>query len=466
MIKIEVETALGDAQLQQNLTRTLGKARHSRDEAVREIPNWEELRQYARDVKLHTLSRLGDYLEQLERAVVAQGGQVVWAETGEEAVRFILDLARSRGVRSAVKGKSMATEEIHLNAALSQAGVEPVETDLGEYIVQLTGETPFHLVAPALHLSRQQIGRLFVEKLGMEPTEDAEQITLRARRLLRQQFLAAGMGITGVNFAVAETGTLVVVENEGNGRLTASLPEIYVAVMGIEKVIPRLQDLAVFLTLLPRSATGQKMTSYVNLLNGPRRPGELDGPGEFYLVLLDNGRSRVLEDPYLRQTLACIRCGACLNACPVYERIGGHAYGSTYQGPIGAILTPQLLSAREAPQHPFASSLCGACYEVCPVKIEIPHILLKLREKVQAEKASGWEEKSERLGIRLWAWVMKSPRRYARAGRWGRVLARLFQRRGRPLLPFPPFNRWSRHRHLPTLPRRAFRDLYRAPKGR
>ena len=337
MIKISTQTrgALADGQLQKNLKHTLGHAQRARDAAVAEVENWEALRQHAHDVKAHTLAHLDRYLEQLEERVLAQGGRVIWAQTGEEAVEFVLDLAHRKGIRKAVKSKSMLAEEIHLNPALEKARIDPVETDLGEYIIQLAHETPSHIIAPALHKSRQQIGRLFTEKLGMPPSDDVEAITATARRLLRSDFLSAPMGITGVNFGVAESGTIVIVENEGNARLTVSAPSIHVALMGVEKVIPRAADLSVFLKVLCRSATGQHMTSYVNFINGPRRTGELDGPEEFYLVLLDNGRINILRDEFLRQTLSCIRCGACLTVCPVYQRVGGHAYNPLIRGRSG-----------------------------------------------------------------------------------------------------------------------------------
>jgi L-lactate dehydrogenase complex protein LldF len=353
------------------------------------------------------------------------------------------------------------SEEIHLNESLERAQIKPVETDLGEYVIQLAGEKPSHLVAPALHKSKKEIADLFVRELGMAPTEDVLEITATARKLLRHHFLTARMGITGVNFAVAETGTIVIVENEGNVGLSVSVPEIHIALMGIEKVIPRSRDLAVFLKLLIRSATGQKMTSYVNCLNGPRRSDELDGPQEFYLILIDNGRSKILADGFMRQSLACIRCGACLNVCPVYQTIGGHAYGSTYQGPLGAMLTPLLTSVGEAPEHAFASSLCGACHEVCPVGIPIPQILLKLRERFQSERNQKAASFSlEKLVIQVWARVMSSPILYARLGRWARMLDKVFGKSGMGRLPIPLFSRWRKHRDLPALPPQSFRELY------
>ncbi len=457
-IKPNIQSVLDDRKLQHNLRTTLANSLHSRQAAIDEVDNWQELRSYARSVKLHTLARLHDYLTQLEENVLRNGGRVIWAGSAEEARQAVLDIAREQGVRSVVKSKTMLGEEIGINPALEKAGIEVVETDLGEYIVQLCNEPPFHIVTPAFHKSKEDVARLFVDHLGMEPTDDIAELTATARRTLRRKFLEADLGISGVNFGIAETGTLVVVENEGNARLSTSLPRTHIALMGIEKIIPRAQDLPVFLKLLTRSATGQRISSYVNLISGPRRESEPDGPEEFVLILVDNGRSRILEDRMLRQTLSCIRCGACLNTCPVYQRIGGYAYASVYQGPIGAILMPQLLSSREAPDHPFASSLCGACKEVCPVKIEIPEILLRLRARAQAQGLGGT---AERWGIRLWANTMASARRFERAGRLMRRLLPMLTLGGRLRIPFPPLSAWQKSRDLPEIPRQSFREWER-----
>ncbi len=461
MIEISHNTseALADAQLQRNLDFALSHTLRARDRAVAEVDNWQELRRHARQVKAHTMARLDHYLLKLEAQIRKKGGQVIWCGDGREAAGYITDLARRKGIRQVIKSKSMTGEEIHLNQALEAAGVEPVETDLGEYIVQVAGQAPSHIIAPALHLSRGQVGELFEEKLGVERSEDPTRITAQAREILRQHFIQAEMGISGVNFAVADSGTLVVVENEGNARLSMSAPRIHVALMGIEKVIARSADLPVFLKLLIRSATGQKMSSYVNFIHGSRQSGERDGPDEFYLLLLDNGRSRILRDEMLRQTLYCLRCGACQNICPVYQRIGGHAYGSTYQGPIGAILTPQLLSLGEVPEHPFASSLCGACTQACPVEIEIPRILLELRQR--ARQCRGKKPKRlQRMAFRCWAWIMRSPRRYRIISRWGRRVLTRLQGSPQPKWQPPPLIRWSRSRQLPQVPRRSFRERY------
>ncbi len=458
-IKPQVAEVLRNTGLQANLRKTIANSMVAREAAVREVEDWEELREYARQVKDHTLARLAEYLEQFEANLVRRGTEVIWAEDGRQAAEFLRSLVRHKGVRRVVKSKTMLGEEIHLNEALEQDGVEVVETDLGEYIVQLCGEPPFHIVTPAMHKSRRDVADLFAERFGMARSEDVEELTATARRVLRDRFLSADLGITGANFGIAETGTIVIVENEGNARLTVSLPRIHVAVMGIEKIIPRVDDLPVFLKLLTRSATGQRISSYVNLVSGPRAADEPDGPEEFYVILVDNGRSRVLADRHLRQTLRCIRCGACLNACPVYQRIGGHAYRSVYQGPIGAILTPQLLSAGEAPEHPFASSLCGACHEVCPVAIEIPQLLLRLRSRVQQERKWSAGALAERLGMKLWSWATSSPGRFGRAGRLLRWGARLMVKEGRLRVPLPPLSRWVETRDLPPAPPKSFREL-------
>src|SRR5262249_8431913 len=331
-------------------------------------------------------------------------------------------LLQERNATRVVKSKSMATEEIHLNTALEGAGISTVETDLGEWIIQLARETPSHIVVPAIHKSKRQIADLFVAKLGIEPTDDVGKLTSAARRILRQRFAEADAGISGVNFGVAETGSVLILENEGNIRLTTGLPKLHIAVMGIEKVIPRFADLDVFLKLLPRSGTGQRLTAYQSLITGTKiSPGD-EGPDEVHIVLMDNGRSRMLGHPVTRQSLACIRCGACLNACPVYQQVGGHAYGSVYPGPIGAVITPQLIGIGKASQLPYASSLCGACREVCPVKIDIPELLLHLRAEVVEEAASRTEQKgpvkrkrAERLIFRLYAFAWSSPALYE----WG-----------------------------------------------
>ena len=350
-----VSHALADGQLRIALDRTTERFTSKRVAGLASLPDADAVRDCARSIRLHTLSRLDEYLEQFEANVTSVGGQVHWASDAQEANEIVLDLARSRSVKRVVKSKSMVSEEIELNQALISGGLDVVESDLGEYIIQLAGETPSHIIAPAVHKTREQIGQLLADKLGVPMTDDPVEMTATARSALRDVFLQSEMGISGVNFGVASTGSLAIVTNEGNASLTVTAPRIHVAMMGIERVVPALDDLAVMLLVLARSATGQKLTVYTDLLTGPRR-GDPDGPEELHVVLLDNGRSRLIGTE-VGEVLACIRCGACLNACPVYQQIGGHAYGSVYSGPIGAVLTPSL--DREGPWHvlPEASSL-------------------------------------------------------------------------------------------------------------
>ncbi len=412
---------------------------------------WQALRQAGHDLRLHTLNHLDAYLLQLEEQVKLAGGHVHWARDAAEANAIVLDIARRHNVRRAVKAKSMATEEIGLNHALIEAGIETLETDLGEFIIQLAGVGPSHIIIPAVHLTKEGIAELFHDKLGVEAPADAIQLAAIARARLRQAFLQADMGITGANFMVAETGTLVIVSNEGNGRMCTTLPPLHVAVVGIDKVVPDWESLNVVLKLLPRSATGQKMSAYNSFITGPARAGE-DGPTEFHLVLLDNGRSRILQDELTRETLLCIRCGVCLNVCPVYNNVGGHAYGWTYSGPIGAILDTQLLGGRIAGDLPFASSLCGACAEYCPVKIPIVEILLKLRHRVvegdELEGASG--SAAVRAGADAGGVVLGLPWLYELGTQLLKYLQKPLQRgQWLPSLP-PPLNRWTMSRPLPA----------------
>src|SRR3989440_3329375 len=364
----------------------------------------------------------------------------------------------------------MTTEEIHLNDALQSEGIEAIETDLGEYIIQLAGETPSHIIVPAIHKTRKQIAELFTEKLGIAPTDEVARLTATARQILRERFAAADIGISGVNFGVAETGTILILENEGNIRLTTSLPPVHIAVMGIEKVVPRFRDLDVFLKLLPRSGTGQHLTSYQSLITGTKRRAEDEGPEELHIVLLDNGRSRMLAHPTTRQSLACIRCGACLNACPVYQQIGGHAYGSVYPGPIGAVITPQLIGLSKAAKLPYASSLCGACREVCPVKIDIPELLLHLRAQITEKQETEVREqrRAERLSFKLWAAIMTRRRWYEMSGRFAHFLQRFVVRQNRigkvgrfVSWVAPPLAAWTAARDLRPIEDKSFRQQWR-----
>lgn len=463
-----IRETLADSRLQSAIYAASGRLMDHRKQVVtvEALPDYQELRTQAHRIKQHTLENLDYYLEQFESNLAAHGGQVVYARDGGEVVDFLAKLASQKQARLLVKSKSMTTEEIDLNDRLERHSLEVVETDLGEYIVQLAGERPYHIVAPALHKTRYQVADLFSQRLGVAYETAPEKQTKIARAALRQKFLAADIGLTGANFLVADSGAVVVVENEGNARLTTTAPLIHVAVAGIEKLIPRAQDLAVFLKLLGRSATGQPLTVYTSFLSGPRRAQEIDGPQEFYVVLLDNGRSRLLADRNKRQSLYCIRCGACLNHCPVYRKIGGYNYPWVYSGPIGAILTPQYMGVSRDPWLPFASSLCGACAEVCPVKIDIPAVLLELRSEVKKAQAREGQDRLERLGFRVWAWVMRHPRIYEMLGLVGAAVMPEGESsgwlRGVPaLLNRGPLGAWFSQRDLPRLPARSFRQAWR-----
>ena len=448
--------AMRDTFLQEALGIATTKFIGLRREAFADFPEGDALRDRARAIKEATLQRLDEHLERLAASVERLGGRVHYATTPEEARAIVLDIARRAGARTAVKSKSMASEEILLNEALEAAGVTPVETDLGEYIIQLAHERPSHIIAPAIHKTKGQVAELFARELKRRVAADPEALTQVARAELREKFLKADLGITGANFAVAETGTVVLVTNEGNGRMVTSLPRVHVAIMGVEKVVPSMTDLMVFLAILARSATGQKLSVYTTLVQGPRRPGELEGPDEFHLVLLDNGRIGQLAGP-LREALYCLRCGACLNVCPVYRQIGGHAYGHTYPGPIGILLTAMLSGPAAVRDLAHASSLCGACVDACPVRIDIPRMLLALRREVDERRLAPW---GERIAFALLARVLARPRLYRLAARLGRLLQRPFARdgavRGLPLA----LGNWTQRRDLPAVAARTFQERW------
>lgn len=453
--------ALGDSQLRRNIGEATHTIRDKRAAVVGELPDWLELRAAAAAIKDATMAQLDTYLEQLEEQVVAAGGVVHWAADADDANRIVVDLCRQAEATEVVKVKSMATQEIRLNEALADAGISAWETDLAELIVQLGHDMPSHILVPAIHRNRAEIKDIFNREMGKvgrpapsglsdEPAALAEA----ARLHLRQRFLSADVAISGANFAVAETGTVMVVESEGNGRMCLTLPRTLITVMGVEKLVPTWRDLEVFLQLLPRSSTGERMNPYTTMWTGVT---EGDGPQEFHLILLDNGRTAALADPDGRAALRCIRCSACLNVCPVYERTGGHAYGSIYPGPIGAVLSPQLTGVEDNTTLPFASSLCGACYDVCPVAIDIPSMLVHLRTKVAAlpEKARS----PERRLMQALAWTMSSPGRWSRSIRSmgiGRYLARNGRFRSLP----PPISGWTATRDLPAPPEQTFRDWW------
>jgi L-lactate dehydrogenase complex protein LldF len=456
--------ALGNTQLRRNLAHATSTIRAKRAAVVGEVPDWEALRDAGSAIKAHVMSDLPRLLEELERNVAARGGVVHWARDAAEANRIVADLVKATGETEVVKVKSMVTQEIGLNEALAAEGIAAFETDLAELIVQLADDMPSHILVPAIHRNRSEIREIFLERMGDAPpdlTDAPRELAMAAREHLRRKFLSAKVAISGANFAVADSGTLAVVESEGNGRMCLTLPETLITVMGIEKVIPTYQDLEVFMALLPRSSTGERMNPYTSLWTGVT-PG--DGPQAFHLVLLDNGRSRALADDVGRAALHCIRCSACLNVCPVYERVGGHAYGSVYPGPIGAVLTPQLTGStgRHDPNDslPYASTLCGACYDVCPVKIDIPTLLVHLRARDVDQhrgRPTAWG-----AAMKAASFAMSDPARFALAERAGGVTRVLGGRSGRiSWLPFPG-SLWTRSRDLPGLPKQSFRAWWAA----
>jgi L-lactate dehydrogenase complex protein LldF len=437
---------LANVQLRTNLRHATDTIRDKRARVVAELEDWEELREAGRAIKADVLARLDEYLLQFERAVEDAGGHVHWARDAAEANAVVARVAHAHRADEVVKVKSLTTDEIELNDALAAEGIHAIETDFAELILQLDGDWSSHILVPAIHRNRREIRDLFARTIapGIE-SDDPRDLAEAARLYLRERFLSARVGVSGANFGVAETGTLCVVESEGNGRMCTTLPSVLVSVLGVEKLVPTFADLEVFLQLLPRSSTGERMNPYTSLWTGVT---QRDGPRELHVVLLDNGRTRVLRDEIGRQALHCIRCSACLNVCPVYSRTGGHAYGSVYPGPIGAILTPQLVGIENAPTLPFASSLCGACYEVCPVKIDIPTVLLHLRGEAVNAKRPG----AEGAAMRVAALVFGGPGRFRLAQR----LARLGQR---PLVRLSP---WGRSRDLKRIPAATFRSWWRA----
>jgi L-lactate dehydrogenase complex protein LldF len=432
---------LADEQLRANLFKATHTIRDKRARVVAEVPEWEDLRQAGKAIKEETMARLPELLEQFEAAASRAGAKVHWARDAREAGQVVAGIMRETGATEAVKVKSMATQEIQLNETLAAQGIHALETDLAELIVQLAGDKPSHILVPAIHYNRDQIRDLFNSTISSGLSNEPRELAGAARAHLRAKFLASQVGISGANFAIAETGTLVVVESEGNGRMCLTLPRTLISVVGIEKLLPRFSDLGVFLRLLPRSSTGERMNPYTSMWTGVTTG---DGPQEVHIVLLDNGRTGVLKDPVGRQALHCIRCSACLNVCPVYERVGGHAYNHTYPGPIGAILAPQLTG--EHSDLPFASTLCGACYEVCPVKINIPEVLVHLREPPALEKPA----------LAAVAAVMRRPHLYGFALKALRVLAK-------PLRSWRiwPLSKWTASRDLPRPEAETFRDWWR-----
>jgi L-lactate dehydrogenase complex protein LldF len=454
--------ALADTQLRRNMGKATQTIRAKRKLVVDEMPDWEALREAGRAIKERTLRHLDKYLVQLEESVTRAGGRVHWARDAAEARAVVAGVVRAHGARDVVKVKSLTTDEIALNEALEADGVEVTETDLAELIIQLAGERSSHILVPAIHKNRSEIRELFRKRMqGTDGlTDDPRALTAAARAHLRKKFLSAPVAVSGANFAVAETGTVCVVESEGNGRMCLTLPRVLVSVMGLEKVVPAWQDLEVFLQLLPRSSTAERMNPYTSFWTGVS-PG--DGPQEFHLVLLDNGRTKVLADQTGRQALYCIRCSACLNICPVYERTGGHAYNSVYPGPIGAILTPQLAGVENAGSLPYASSLCGACYDVCPVKINIPEVLVHLRGEVvrhKQEASSGGLPDPESVAMKFLAHVFADPSRFGQLQKAGR-LGQRFLLRGGYIESLPgPLGGWTAMRDVYPVAKPTFREWW------
>lgn len=458
-----VHQALTDSQLRANFRRAMDGLRIKRQAVFDDPAELEALRDLGAAIRRNALAKLPELLEQLEANCTANGIQVHWAETVEEANGIVLDIARQHDAKRIIKGKSMVSEEMHLNHFMAEHGIECLESDLGEYIIQLDHEMPSHIIMPAIHKNKDQIARLFEREVEQgHYTEDVDELTAMARRKLREAFMSADIGMSGVNFAVAETGTLCLVENEGNGRMCTTVPPVHIAVTGIEKVVERLDDVPPLFSLLTRSATGQPITTYFNMITTPRKEGERDGPREVHLILLDNGRSRMYADDQLRETLRCIRCGACMNHCPVYGRIGGHAYATVYPGPIGKILMPQLDGLDKVGELATASSLCGACGEVCPVRIPIPQILVRLRKEAvnpprgkPAVMGSGSRRKGmEALVWRWWAALHARPKRY----RW---MTELSARFGAALPRVGAIKAWTSVRSKPRLARKTLHGLMR-----
>ncbi|MCC2546065.1 iron-sulfur cluster-binding protein [Hymenobacter sp. BT175] len=448
----DAEVKAFDAEHRRKIRFNIGKY----DAAVKQGLGWYDNHELARDraaaIKSEVVQHLDRYLLQFEENFTRQGGRVIWARDAAEALHEIGRIMQRKHARTVVKAKSMTTEEIHLNPYLEKNGIESVETDLGEYIVQLNGERPYHIVTPAMHLSKHDIANIFVKHLGIEYTDDAQKLVLTARHLLRDKYTSAEVGITGGNFLLADVGGVAVTENEGNARLSATFPRTHIAIVGIEKLLPSINDLALFWPLLSTSGTGQQVTVYNTVYTGPRQPLEKDGPDEMYVVLLDNGRTNLLAQPDKREALQCIRCGACLNVCPVYKNIGGHTYETTYSGPIGSVITPHLAGFGENKHLSFASSLCGACTSVCPVRINLHNILLLNRQQSVRE---GHTDREERTAARLWLQAMKSRRLLnllpARAKNW--VLLRLLGQVG-----------WSKRREALQVAPKSFNQLWKARK--
>lgn len=460
-----VHEALANPTLRQALSKMRGGFPVNRAQAISRLPEFDALRDTARDIKNHTLEHLDFYLERFEERVVANGGQVHWCETPQDARQTILEICQRLNARSVTKGKSMIAEEIALNDYLEEHDIRPVETDLGEYIIQLRKEPPSHIIAPAIHVTKDQVIEAFreahTELPADRPLDEPRDLTDEARTMLRQEYFDADVGITGANFLVAETGTSTIVTNEGNGDLTQTLAKAHVVIASLEKIVPTMEDMATILRLLARSATGQEFSVYTTLSSGPKRKEDLDGPEEYHVVLLDNGRSDLLGTEF-REILRCIRCSACMNHCPVYGAVGGHAYGWVYPGPMGAILTPTLIGIDQAGHLPNASTFCGKCEEVCPMRIPLPQLMRAYRTR---EHERGISPKATRWGLRLWRFLATRPRLYgAVTGLVARAIANLGWGQG-TVGALPLAGGWTAARELPVTQGRTFRSLYKQTKS-
>lgn len=458
-VKERAGLALNNDFLRKAVKFTTERLRNGKLNAAADHGNWDDWRERGRQIRLHTIAHLDYYLHMFANNARANGVHVHFADTAEEAVKISLDIAKRAEAKTVVKSKSMVTEELHLNHALEGIGVEAIETDLGEYIIQLAGETPSHIIIPAIHKNRYQIAELLSADAGETLAPDTQVLAGFVRRKLREKFLEADIGMTGCNFAIAETGSMVLFENEGNARMVTTVPKTQITLMGMERIIPSFADLEVMATLLPRSATGQKLTVYMSAITGPRREVDADGPEEMHIIIVDNGRSLQLGDPEFQELLNCIRCGACLNACPVYRHIGGHAYGGTYSGPIGAVLTPALKkNVAEWDDIANASSLCGACYEACPVKIPLHEMLIYLRRR---KLEAGRGDKAEALGMKGFAAVMKNSKRFKAVLKLGQIGQKLVVRDGGIRLKVGPLKGWNSYRVTPSLPKQSFSQQWK-----
>jgi L-lactate dehydrogenase complex protein LldF len=454
--------ALEDINVQTALDRAIYMVRGTTSTRMDEVTDVQAIRQQGRGAKMRALSDLPEMLERMEQNFTAKGGHVLWATDAAEARQHVLDICQKHDLKRGVKSKSMVTEEIELLPALEKAGIRMRETDLGEFIVQISGDHPSHIVMPVMHRTKEQIRDVFVEELNMEHTEDAAEMTAFARNLLRDEYLQADFGMSGGNFLIAETGTVAIVTNEGNGRLSTSIPRVHIAVVGIEKVVPTWEDFATLVQMLGRAGAGQRITVYVNMFNGPAREGDADGPEELYLILVDNGRSNIYGTEYT-EALACLRCGACLNVCPVYKHVSGHSYGSVYSGPIGAVVTPLMQGKENAAYLPFASSLCGACKQACPVDINIPDMLLNLRRDLESVQEPIWK-----VGMKGYGFAFSHPLLYQIGGKSQAAITNAImaetQKDHLDSLPYP-LDGWTKNRDFPAFAAQSFHDWWRQNRG-